>query len=89
MESRTQVITFKADEALVAAMENIANRSAFIRAAILAALDGTCPLCKGTGVMNPMQRLHWEEFSRTHRVERCQDCDASRIVCRAAAGEEP
>ncbi len=83
MDGSHKIITFKADDALVQAMGDITNRSAFIRAAILAALDGTCPLCQGTGVMNPRQREHWEEFSQTHRIERCGDCDETRLVCRA------
>jgi len=81
MDDQHKIITFKADEALVKAMGDIANRSAFIRSAILAALDGTCPLCRGTGVMNPRQRRHWEEFSRTHEVERCGACDETHLVC--------
>ncbi|MCD4749158.1 MAG: ribbon-helix-helix domain-containing protein, partial [Thermoanaerobaculales bacterium] len=76
-------VTFKADTALVQAMEGISNRSEFIRAAILAALDGVCPLCHGTGVMNPRQRKHWEEFKQTHEVERCDECDVIHLVCRA------
>ncbi len=82
MEPKHQIITFKADEALVAAMEGIANRSEFIRAAILAALDGACPLCHGTGVLSPKQRTHWEEFSSNHTVETCDDCHERRIVCK-------
>ncbi len=91
MEGKQTIITFKAEEALVQAMGDIANRSAFIRAAILAALDGTCPLCRGTGVMNPQQRRHWDEFSRTHQIERCGDCAETRLVCKAESGlgDEP
>ena len=81
---KRQIITFKAEEALVQAMEDIPNRSEFIRSAILAALDGVCPLCHGTGVLSAHQRIHWEEFSRTHTVERCQECDEGMIVCTAA-----
>ena len=88
MDGKQQIITFKADEALVRAMGAINNRSAFIRAAILAALDGTCPLCRGTGVMNPRQRRHWEDFSQTHPVERCGDCDEAHLVCRAEHDHE-
>jgi hypothetical protein len=77
-----QIITFKADEALVAAMEGIANRSEFIRSAILAALDGACPLCHGTGVLSPRQRAHWQEFSSNHAVETCDECHEPRIVCK-------
>lgn len=81
-----QVITFKAEEALVEAMEHIPNRSEFIRSAILAALESVCPLCHGTGVLNPNQQRHWHEFSRTHPVERCDECDEGRLVCTAAGG---
>ncbi len=76
-----QIITFKADPALVEAMEGIANRSEFIRSAILAALDGVCPMCRGTGVLSPNQRRHWQEFSRTHTVVACRHCDELRFVC--------
>ena len=83
MASRSTIITFKADESLVEAMEGVHNRSEFIRAAILAALDGACPLCSGTGVLSPRQREHWREFSTTHRVVRCSECQSDHLVCRA------
>jgi len=81
---KQQIITFKADEALVEAMEAIPNRSEFIRSAILAALDGVCPFCHGTGVLSPHQLIHWEDFSRNHQVERCGECDEDKLVCVAA-----
>jgi hypothetical protein len=84
LTGKQQIITFKAEEALVEAMEDIPNRSEFIRAAILAALESVCPLCHGTGVLNPRQQRHWREFSRTHPVERCDECDEARLVCPAA-----
>jgi len=39
---KQDIITFKADRALVAAMRGVPNRSAFIRTAILAALENGC-----------------------------------------------
>lgn len=83
MHDKTRIITFKADAALVEAMEDITNRSEFIRAAILSALDGACPLCRGTGVLNEAQRRHWTEFSSNHGIERCGDCNVHRLVCQA------
>jgi len=83
MRDKEHIITFKADDRLVEAMEGISNRSEFIRAAIEAALDGACPLCRGTGVLTAHQREHWAEFSRNHGVETCHDCHQSLIVCRA------
>jgi metal-responsive CopG/Arc/MetJ family transcriptional regulator len=76
-----EVITFKADRDLLAAMEGIPNRSAFIRHAILAALESTCPLCNGTGVLTPSQQQHWSEFAVNHRVEKCESCSETHLVC--------
>ena len=83
---KQQIVTFKAEEALIHAMEDIPNRSEFIREAILAALDGACPLCHGTGVLSPNQRRHWNEFSTDHTIEQCEHCDEGRVVCRLASG---
>ena len=76
-----QVITFKADRDLLEAMKGIANRSAFIRQAILAALESTCPVCSGTGVLTPSQQTHWSQFSQSHHVEKCESCREMHLVC--------
>lgn len=78
-----EIITFKVDETLVRAMEGIPNRSEFIRTALLGALQGICPLCKGAGILSLDQRKHWEEFAATHSVERCAECNAVHLVCDA------
>ena len=83
---KQEIVTFKVDEALWEAMRGIPNRSEFIRAALLSALDSTCPLCKGNGMLTPDQRKHWEEFSERHSLEECDDCHAFHLVC--AADEE-
>jgi len=81
---KEQIITFKVDESVSEAMQGIPNRSEFIRAAILAALDSVCPLCKGTGILTPDQRRHWESFAATHSIEECAECEATYLVCNAA-----
>ena len=78
-----EVITFKADEALLEALKGVRNRSEFIRTAILASLDSGCPLCKGTGVLTPKQKEHWEAFSREHRIEECAKCHEMHLICAA------
>lgn len=78
---KQEIITFKADEPLLAAMAGIPNRSAFIRTAILAALDCACPLCAGTGVLSPEQRDHWRGFALDHSVEECEECHELHLVC--------
>ena len=79
--SKTEVVSFKADTALLDAMRGVANRSEFIRSAILAALDSTCPLCSGTGTLTPNQMRHWNDLASDHSVEECEDCREVRLVC--------
>ena len=89
-KGKPEVISFKAEPSLLRAMEHIPNRSEFIRNAILAALDGVCPLCQGTGILTPDQKTHWERFARHHQLERCGHCQALHIVCdQAGDGGEP
>ena len=79
--SKTEVVSFKADAALLDAMRGVANRSEFIRTAILAALDSTCPLCSGSGTLTPNQMRHWNDLATDHSVEECEDCREVRLVC--------
>jgi hypothetical protein len=85
---KQDIVTFKVDEPLREAMNGINNRSEFIRAAILAALDSVCPLCKGSGILTPDQRRHWVEFAEHHALAECQDCHAMHLVCEAGAEAE-
>lgn len=75
------IITFKADTSLLAALKSIPNRSEFIRAAILTALESFCPLCQGTGVLTPNQKTHWDAFARRHPMRECDDCHEVHLVC--------
>ena len=84
-KGKQQVVTFKADAELVDAISHIPNRSEFIRTAVLSALDSTCPLCNGTGILNVRQKQHWDEFMRDHRLKECRDCHEMHLVCRRAA----
>lgn len=78
---KSEIITFKADESLLEAMEQVPNRSEFIRSAVLAALGSVCPLCSGTGVLTPSQKEHWESFATDHRLEECSECHELHVVC--------
>ena len=86
-QRKHEIITFKVDEPLREAMRGIPNRSEFIRAAILSALDSVCPLCKGGGILTPDQRKHWVEFAAHHALAECEDCHAVHLVCEAEADE--
>ena len=87
MPRKREIITFKVDEPLFEAMNGMPNRSEFIRAAILSALDNVCPLCKGSGIMSPDQRKHWVTFSEHHALTECDDCHAVHLVCDVESGE--
>ncbi|MHB8079550.1 MAG: ribbon-helix-helix domain-containing protein [Candidatus Krumholzibacteriia bacterium] len=78
---KSEIVTFKADRALLQAMQGLPNRSEFIRAAVLAALDSACPLCRGTGILSAQQREHWSTFARSHSVQECDDCHEWHLVC--------
>lgn len=82
-EKKSAVITFKAEEELLAALEKIPNKSHFIRSAVLNALEESCPLCGGRGFLTAQQRKHWTEFVRTHTLHRCGKCDGFSIECRS------
>ncbi|MBA2133353.1 ribbon-helix-helix domain-containing protein [Capillibacterium thermochitinicola] len=80
-QKKQEVITFKVDETLSKALDGIPNRSEFIRTAIMAALESTCPLCRGTGILTPQQQKHWQEFSQNHLLMKCSECHSLHLVC--------
>ena len=80
-KNKEEIITFKADKSLVNAMRGISNRSEFIRSAILGALEGTCPLCRGAGFLTASQLKHWNSFSENHFVTKCESCNELHLVC--------
>jgi hypothetical protein len=86
---KSDIITFKVDNSLRDLLQGIHNRSEFIRTAILSALDSACPLCKGTGVLTPKQKQHWEVFAQDHAVRECKDCHEFHLTCSAESEEAP
>ncbi len=82
MKKNQDIVTFKVDKALLDLMKGIENRSEFIRVALLAALNNVCPVCRGTGVLTPNSKEHWEKFSQDHRVKECGGCHEMTVVCR-------
>jgi hypothetical protein len=79
--SKHRIVTFKADDSLLEALQGIDNRSEFIRLAVLAALDNICPLCGGRGLLTPNQKNHWDTFAADHGLEECADCHEMYLVC--------
>lgn len=79
--TKQEIITFKADSELADAIRRLPNASAFIRHAILAAMDHACPLCQGSGILSPDQKRHWAEFAHDHAIVECDRCHALHVIC--------
>lgn len=80
-QGKEETITFKADPALAELLRRIPNRSRFIREALLAQLDNTCPLCQGSGYLSPEQKRHWESFAKHHHIVQCTSCNEYYLSC--------
>jgi len=78
---KSETISFKVDAELMAALAGVANRSEFIRSALLAALRNACPLCNGSGILRPQQRHPWDEFAASHPRAECERCHARVFTC--------
>lgn len=79
---KESVVSFKTDEKLARLLHALPNRSEFIRRALLEALESTCPLCQGSGILTPAQREHWDAFSEHHRIAQCADgCGETILYC--------
>jgi len=81
MKKKDTVITFKVDDDLLKVLEKIPNRSAFIRTAIVSALENVCPLCNGTGKLTSNQKRHWQDFAEDHMMCTCRECHEKFLVC--------
>ncbi|MDX2109957.1 MAG: CopG family transcriptional regulator [Verrucomicrobiota bacterium] len=79
--TKQEIITFKVDPTLAEAIRKLPNASAFIRHAILSALDHVCPLCQGSGILTPKQQEHWRDFAKDHKLVECDQCHAMHFIC--------
>ena len=86
-KAKQEVVTFKAGRSLLEAMKGIPNRSEFIRSAVLSALESACPLCKGTGILSPNQKRHWDALAVDHVLAECGKCHEVHLVCHSRAGK--
>ncbi|MFZ5979285.1 MAG: ribbon-helix-helix domain-containing protein [Candidatus Zixiibacteriota bacterium] len=81
-KQKSEIITFKVDTSLAEAISHVSNRSEFIRMAVLNALENTCPLCGGTGILTPDQKKHWDRLATDHKIVECEECHENYLVCK-------
>lgn len=81
MRKKERIFTFKTDDFMADSLNEIPNKSEFIRKAVQTALDQKCPLCSGTGTLTQQQQNHLDEFLTLHSLEKCGECEAVHFVC--------
>ena len=59
MSRKSAVVAFKVESELADILNELPNKSAFIRKAIVAQLNMACPLCNGSGVLPKGLRDHY------------------------------
>ena len=71
---KQRVVTFKAEEDLAAFLDEMPNKSEFIRKALLAALMEPCPICAGRGSIPRSLRRDLEEVFKKQQFVPCSFC---------------
>src|ERR1700677_959846 len=73
---KTEIVAFKVEEELASFLNNLPNKSEFIRRAIVAQCGMRCPLCTGSGVVPRGLHIHYKPIiteQNTRPCERCHD----------------
>ena len=72
--TKSKIVAFKVEEELAEFLNNLPNKSDFIRKAILAQFGMTCPLCTGTGVVPRGIHDHYAPVIRDKNKHPCEKC---------------
>jgi hypothetical protein len=71
---KTKVVAFKVESELAELLNNLPNKSAFIRKAIAAQLGVACPLCHGKGVVPRGLHDHFAPILARATSRSCDGC---------------
>jgi hypothetical protein len=71
---KTDVVAFKVEKELADLLNQLPNKSAFIRKAIAAQMGMACPLCNGLGVVPRGIHDHYAEQLTTMNHRPCDGC---------------
>jgi hypothetical protein len=75
--AKSEIVAFKVEEDLAQFLNNLPNKSDFIRKAILAQFGMTCPLCTGTGVVPRGIHDHYKPIIAEHDEKPCERCKSA------------
>jgi hypothetical protein len=74
--NKPKIVAFKVESDLADFLDNLPNKSDFIRKAILAQFGMTCPLCTGSGVTPRGVHNHFKPIIDDHAHGSCEKCKA-------------
>lgn len=71
---KTDVVAFKVEEELADFLNQLPNKSAFIRKAIAAMMSMACPLCNGAGQVSRWTHDHYAALLAKWNKQKCEGC---------------
>jgi hypothetical protein len=77
---KSQIVAFKVEEKLAEFLNQLPNKSLFIRKAIVAQLGMACPLCRGSGVTLPGLHDHYAQVLTTNNKRPCDACGQKMVI---------
>src|SRR4051794_19025480 len=86
---KTAVVAFKVEAELADILNQLPNKSAFIRKAIVAQLDMACPLCGGAGLLPKGLHDHYAPILARVSEKACESCGDRAAVLPSDPGELP
>ena len=72
--AKSEIVAFKVEEELARFLNDLPNKSDFIRKAILSQFGMTCPLCTGTGVVARGLHDHYKPVLADQNKRACDKC---------------
>jgi hypothetical protein len=88
-DKKSQIVAFKVEDELAEFLDKLPNKSEFIRRAILAQFNMTCPLCTGSGVVPAGIHHHFSEVIEHHSARPCEKCKTPVSFPLSAEGVVP
>ena len=85
--AKTAVVAFKVEKELAAILNQLPNKSAFIRKAIVAQLDMACPLCHGSGLLPKGLHDHFAPLLNQLNHRHCEGCGTDSVISSADPGD--
>lgn len=84
--TKSKIVAFKVEEELAEFLNNLPNKSDFIRKAVLGQFGMTCPLCTGSGVVPRGLHDHYKPVIAEHNQRPCDKCKSDVTVPMTAEG---